>query len=144
MLPSRPHRLALFSLVAMGDLETQKWTEAVILDPSNAKFVPKIENPTQEHQLGINIGFHIGNPSRDTLAILGRNGDIKLKDENFSRTQCSFEVVPESGVVMLCDRSTLQTAQLVGNDAFPYERGRSRRVAVTSQFNTTFGIGQRG
>jgi len=116
-------------------------TEAAILD--NLKFVSEIpkETPIQNHQLGINIGFHNNSADRDTLATVGRKGDIKLKDENLSRTQCTFEIVPESGV-MLCDLSTLHTTHLVGEDAFPYELGRSRRVAVTIQVNTTFGIGR--
>ncbi|OAX83523.1 STE/STE11 protein kinase [Emergomyces africanus] len=136
-MPRPCHPLALFSLIPLGGR-----ARAVLDHPDNSHLVSTFIDDDGNEVSGIDIGFHIGSGSRYTLATLGRSGaDITVEGSSISRIQCSFELHEESHVVMLYDRSNSQTTQVFGEDAMPFETGRIRRIAVTQEFNTRFGIG---
>ncbi|ERT00366.1 serine/threonine protein kinase [Sporothrix schenckii ATCC 58251] len=116
------------------------------LNPLNRAAYEVAGNDSNKHLLweprvfGIgHVASKSGNPT--VLATIGRDGDIYIPDENISRVHCSFELDADTGIVMLYDRSNSQTTQTVGNDAFPFEFGRPRKVVVMPDINTTFGIG---
>jgi hypothetical protein len=64
-----------------------------------------------------------------------------MEGSSISRLQCSFEIDLDSGVVMLYDRSSIQTTQVSGENATPFESGRLRRVVVQEKLNTIIGTG---
>src|SRR5205814_8204675 len=79
-----------------------------------------------------------------TLATLGRNNiDIIVEGSSIARSQCSFEILPDTGIVMLYDRSFNQSTQVSGKNATPFEHGRIRRV-VQDKLNTEIGMGGEG
>ncbi|EER36541.1 calcium/calmodulin-dependent protein kinase [Histoplasma capsulatum H143] len=132
-----PHPLALFSLVPL-----ENRARAALDHPDNSHLVSTFNDDDGNQVAGIDIGFHIGSTSRYTLATLGRSGaDVTVEGSGISRIQCSFELNPDSHVVMLYDRSNSQTTQVFGEDAIPFETGRIRRIAVEPRLNTRFGIG---
>ncbi|EEH06284.1 serine/threonine-protein kinase ppk11 [Histoplasma capsulatum G186AR] len=132
-----PHPLALFSLVPL-----ENRARAALDHPDNSHLVSTFNDENGNQVAGIDIGFHIGSTSRYTLATLGRSGaDVTVEGSSISRIQCSFELNPDSHVVMLYDRSNSQTTQVFGEDAIPFETGRIRRIAVEPRLNTRFGIG---
>lgn len=54
--------------------------------------------------IGLEVGFHVAPRSAGSyiIARLGRHGDLVLNDVNVSRLHASFEINPETKVVMLC------------------------------------------
>ncbi|KIH91211.1 hypothetical protein SPBR_01482 [Sporothrix brasiliensis 5110] len=116
------------------------------LEPLNGAAFAVAEDDSNKHLLWEPNVFGIGHVASKTgnptvLATIGRDGDIYIPDGNISRVHCSFELDADTGIVMLYDRSNSQTTQTVGNDAFPFEFGRPRKVVVMPDMNTTFGIG---
>jgi len=136
---SHPHPLTLFSLVPLNQR-----AHDIVNHSSNSHMVSTLP----EGKLALDIGFHIRPRSRNTLATLGRSADVDIfvEGSSIAKTQCSFEIDdPTTGVVMLYDRSHLQTTQVFGENVKPFELGRVRRVVVARNVNTEFGIGgQRG
>ena len=133
MARPHPHPLALFSLVPLNDR-----ARAVLAHPDNIGLVSALA----DGRSGLDIGFHVGSSSRYTLATLGRSGaDVSVEGSGISRIQCSFEVLEESGVVMLYDRSNSMSTQVFGMSATPFEPGRTRRVVVRDKLNTEIGMG---
>lgn len=129
----RRHPLAWFSLVSRN-----KRAEDVITHPCNSHLVSMLEG----NRLAFDIGFHIRSGACNTLATLGRSDtDIMLEGSSIARVQCSFEIAPDTGVVMLYDRSHGQTTQVFGPVVAPFEYGRLRRVLVQDQLNTLLGVG---
>ena len=130
---SAPHPLALFSL-----------------KPCNTRAYKVVANSTNDHlasiledgQIGLNIG-HVhptsGNPT--TLATLGQTGDIIMQEPSIARIQCSFEIDPNTNIVMLYDRSHSLSTQVFGDNATPFECGRPRKVVVQKGLNTIIGMG---
>ncbi len=130
-----PHPLALFSLIPVRGNDRAK---DVVANSANSHLVSKLSNGA----LALDIGFHIRSKSSDTLATLGRSDtDIILEGSSIGRVQCSFEIDLDTGVVMLYDRSNSQTTQVFGENATPFEWGRSRRVVVQKKLNTIIGMG---
>ena len=128
-----PHPLALFSLIPSSDQ-----AHAVVAHPSNSHLVSI--TPKGVHAL--DVGLHIRSRSRNTLATLGRNDtDIIMEESSIGRFQCSFEMDPESGSIVLYDRSNNQTTQVFGDHAIQFEHGRLRRVVVQPGLNTVIGMG---
>lgn len=114
----------------------------MLAHPSNAAFVSIDRDGVQY----LNIG-HIRprSGSKDVLATLGRgNSDIFVAGCAISKIQCSFEVNPDTGVIMLYDRSHGQTTQVFGQNSIPFEYGRPRKVAVQEDLNEYIGMGGRG
>lgn len=75
--------------------------------------------------------------------MLGRNNaDIIVQGASIARSQSSFEIDdPDTGVVMLYDRSNGQTTQVFGGNVKPFEPGRIRRIVVANGVNTEIGMG---
>lgn len=136
---ARPHSLALFSLQPLNDK-----ANAVVEHPHNRCLVSKQIDGSQV----LDIGFHIRSRSCSTrtLALLGRGDtDIKIEGSSISKIQCSFEINLDTKVVMLFDRSHGQTTQLcggaIGQDTFPFEHGRIRKVVVQKHLNEEISMG---
>ncbi|CDM30302.1 hypothetical protein DTO013E5_9283 [Penicillium roqueforti] len=129
-----PHRLALFSLRPLNER-----AKNVASHPGNKHLTSKLNDGT----IVLDIGFHIRSRSRHTIATLGRGGDADLFIEGFniSKIQCSFEIEPNTNVIMLYDRSHGQTTQVFGHNATPFEHGRVRQVVVQKNLNDVLGMG---
>lgn len=128
-----PHPLALFSLVPLNER-----AERVLAHLSNQHLVSRVEDGS----LGLNIG-HVRSISGNdnTLATLGRNGDVTVDSSSISKTQCSFEVDPDTKVIMFYDRSHSQTSQVSGDNATPFGYGRPRKAVVQKDVNDIIGMG---
>lgn len=90
------------------------------------------------------VSLHSGS-SLQTLATIGPNStDIIMPFHDISRTQCSFEVCTESGLIMLWDRSDGQTTHILyvpDTPCFEFEFGRPRRILVSEEVNPIIGFG---
>ncbi|KAJ6442569.1 serine/threonine protein kinase [Purpureocillium lavendulum] len=137
MVPSRPvrHVGTILSLAP----KNERAAEAVN-DPANdhlRSFCPGIDGGV------LNIG-HVRSgraSSSGTLATLGRNGDVVLRGTSVSRIQCSFEIDPVSGYIVLEDCSSTWTTRVYGENATPFPRDREpRRVAVRPGQNEIIGM----
>ncbi|KAI0415056.1 kinase-like domain-containing protein [Xylaria grammica] len=128
------HPLALFSLVPSN---VRAWE--VLNDPHNSHLLSTLSDGT----LALDVGHVVsvsGNPT--TLATIGRNNaDIIVMGGSISRAQCSFELDPDSNIVMFYDRSNNWSTQVFGSDSTPFEYGRLRRVMVNGKINKTIGMG---
>jgi hypothetical protein len=133
---ARPHSTVLFSLSPVPGNEQAK---NAIAHPANSHLV----STSPSGVLVLDIGFDIHRSSHKTLATLGRGlqADIHVEGGNISRLQCSFELDLDSGVVMFYDRSHGCTSQVFGQNAIPFERGRTRKVLVQRDLNTIIGMG---
>jgi hypothetical protein len=128
-----PHPLALFSLVALNER-----AEEVVAHPCNRHLVSTLE----DESLALDVG-HVRSASGDddTLATLGRCGDILVDGVSIFKIQCSFEIDRDTGIVMFYDRSHGQTSQVLGENAVQFQHGRLRKVVVQEQLNTIIGMG---
>ncbi|KAK4204866.1 kinase-like protein [Triangularia verruculosa] len=127
------HPLALFSLKPCCSR-----AEGVVAHPSNRHLVSELNDGT----LAIDIGFNIRSRSCGTLATLGRGDtDIFVEGSSISKVQCSFEIDPETNVIMLYDRSHSQTTQVFGENAIPFQHGRLRKIVVQEGLNGIVGMG---
>ncbi|KAL9101820.1 MAG: hypothetical protein Q9163_002967 [Psora crenata] len=129
------HPLALFSLKPLNprSLEAVKHSQ-------NSHLVSKL--PGDGEAPGLDVVYDIRSQSPNTLATLGRSDtDIILEGSIIGRVQCSFEINPDTKVVMLYDRLNAQTNQVSGANATPFEHGRPRRVVVQRDLNTIVGMG---
>ncbi|MCJ1431849.1 hypothetical protein MMC27_001204 [Xylographa pallens] len=93
--------------------------------------------------VGLGVG---GSSSQQCLATIGRgHADITINMPYISRTQCSFEVDRHTGNVMLWDRSSGHNTHILpahpGQEWFPFEPGRPRKVHVSDRVNTRIGFG---
>lgn len=128
-----PHPLALFSLKPLNERARN-----VVAHPGNAHR----RSALSDGEVGLDVGFYIHSQSHNTLATLGRGGtDIIVEGSLISRIQCSFELDPDSGLIVLYDRSHGQSTQVFGEHATPFELDRNRRVVVGEGINTKFGMG---
>lgn len=90
----------------------------------------------------LDVGFHLGSESPDTLATLGRgNTDIFMAGLNISKLQCSFEINLDSNAIMLYDRSHGHTTEVFGEDAIPFDHGRPRKIVVQKGLNEMIRMG---
>lgn len=135
----RPHKDALFLLKPMNGKARD-----VVRDPDNSHFFsPSLQN---NEVASFDIGFHINSQSSIyTLATFGRyECDITLRPSSISRTHCSFEVDdPNSGTIMLHDRSPWQKTRVSGGDrseSFDVRRP-PRKILVHPGFNTSLSMG---
>ena len=127
------HPLALFSLIPINER-----AKAVTTHPYNSHLISAFAID----QLAIDVGLHIRSKSCNTLATLGRgDADILVEGSNISKIQCSFEIHPDTGVVMLYDRSHHRTTQVFGDNVIPFENERIRQVVVHQELNTIIGMG---
>lgn len=138
-MPRPPNPLALFSLIPVSENER---AERVVTHPDNIHHVSTLPDGAE----ALDVGFHIRGKSSTTLATLGRGieADIYIEGSTISKVQCSFEINLETGVVMFYDRSHGCSSQVFGENATPFERGRSRRVLVQRRLNTIIGMGGEG
>lgn len=132
---SKPHPLALFFLRPLNDRALQ-----VLKHQGNEHFVSCLDH----EYLGLDVG-HVRSLSGDTsvLATLGRNGDTFVQGVSISKIQCSFEIDQPTKTVMFYDRSHSQTSAVLGDNAYPFQYGRPRKVAVHQRFNARIGMGGR-
>jgi hypothetical protein len=136
MFRTECHPLTLFHLIPLNER-----SKNVLTHPSNSHLVSSLP----ENRLVLEIGFHIRSNSCNTIATLGRgDADIFLEGASIAKIQCSFEINPETGVVMLYDRSHGSTTQLFGENALRFEHGRVRKVLVQHKLNTIIGMGGAG
>ncbi|KAI3334146.1 kinase-like domain-containing protein [Ustulina deusta] len=128
-----PHPLAVFSLKPLNQRACD-----VVNHPANDRLVSRLIDGT----LALDVG-HFVSESGDamTLATLGRNADIIIPGASISKIQCSFEIDPDTNVVMFYDRSHNLSSQVFGEENTPFEYGRPRRVVVRNCFNTKIGMG---
>ncbi|KAI9768629.1 MAG: hypothetical protein M1840_004826 [Geoglossum simile] len=132
-----PHPLALFSLCPRNER-----AERVVSHPNNSHHrVSILDGGRLTYAIG--IGFHTRGKSSTTLATLGRGVDVDIfvEGNSVSKLQCSFEINPGTGVVMLYDRSHCCTTRVSGENVMPFEYGRVRRVLVQRGLNTVIGMG---
>lgn len=108
----------------------------VVNDPDNSRFVSTLYDGT----LVLDVG-HVREPCNTTLVTIGRNGNIVVKGASIAKVQCSFKIEPETNVVMFYDESHLQTSQVFGDFAWPFEYGRPRKVVVEENVNDIIGFG---
>lgn len=129
----KPHPLALFSLIPINGQ-----ARAVVAHPMNEHLV----SIQRDGMLGLDVG-HVRLRPGNVIAILGRGegADVYIEGPSISKVQCSFEIDPGSNVVMLYDRSHGQTTQVYGEDAIPFEHGRTRKVVVDVILNTQIRMG---
>ncbi|EXF86240.1 hypothetical protein CFIO01_02299 [Colletotrichum fioriniae PJ7] len=133
---SQPHPSALFSLVPKNIR-----SQSVLEHPDNQPFL----SYQKDGRLALDIGHIRSKAGHNTLAILGRGDvDICIPGSTISKTQCSFEINPDTDVVMFFDRSHGRTSQVWGETCFPFEFGRPRKVVVQRGLNTIVGMGGRG
>ncbi|KAI0439398.1 kinase-like domain-containing protein [Xylaria telfairii] len=128
-----PSPKALFALLPLSDRAHE-----VLRSPRNKRFLSKLGNGTPVLDIG-----HVRSKSANssTLVTLGRDGDIVLEGGNISKTHCSFEIDPDTHVVMFYDRSHSQTCQVYGQPSYPFQYGRPRKIAVLHNLNGIIGIG---
>ncbi|EEU40180.1 uncharacterized protein NECHADRAFT_76198 [Fusarium vanettenii 77-13-4] len=136
-----PHPQALFSLVPLNARAI-----GILTYRDNDRFVSSFplhsDNPTVKVQ-GLDIGPQIASGSNDTLAILGRVGNIKFDDLEISPYHCSFELDEHNREeVILQDRSLDNSTQPYGRTAKPFKEGHlDRRVLVDREINLQFSMG---
>ncbi|KAI1773050.1 kinase-like protein [Hypoxylon cercidicola] len=91
------------------------------------------------------IGNHASKSSLPgVLASLGNDdsADIYLDSNSISKFQASFEINPQSNMVMFVDHSSDQSSQVSGGNVFPFEYGRlPRQVVVTREINKQIKMG---
>lgn len=139
-----PDPLAPFSLEPANDRARQE-----VANPFNKPFVSTRKTAEGEVTV-LDIG-HIRSTcgDEDTLATLGRAGDILVEGAGISKIQCSFEVNRETGIIMFYDRSHGQTCQVFDAEleddsksiVTPFESSRLRRVVVQEGLNPRIGMG---
>lgn len=137
-MPHRsPHPDAYFSLVPNNERAL-----TALNHPNNQRYISTFEDPLKlgSQVSGLDIGPYIGSKSRNTLATIGRSGDIVVEGSRISRKQCSFEKYGDE--VMLLDWSLTGSTQFFGETAMPFQKSRSlRRVVVDKKINLEFGFG---
>lgn len=112
----------------------------VVNDPNNQYLAS-----TADGHVVLAIGYNMRSPTNtNTLATMGRDGDILVNDRLISRIQCSFEIEPKTGVVLLYDRSTSRSTQVYGDPSFKFELNGIRRVVVQKDMNQLLGMGGTG
>lgn len=120
----------LFYMLPISDLAHE-----VLKDPDNAYLVDR-SGPTPRIAIG---HFQSKCGSRSTLVEIGRDGDITLRGNGYSRKQCSFGVDGNSHVIMFYDDSSAGTSSVLGPDSMPIGPGRPRKIVVQPDLNTMIG-----
>ncbi|CAH0045768.1 unnamed protein product [Clonostachys solani] len=95
-----------------------------------------------EEEIGtpaLSVGFIPSAKGGKTILTLGRKGDIIVEGGDISDVHCSFKINPETGVVMLHDKSQNNTTHVRGH---AFQGGRSRKVAMTPGKYEFFRIGR--
>lgn len=135
-----PHQNTVFSLIPLNNLTT-KW---FIDEPKNRHLVTTLWGSFRV--LSIRPGL---SKCSLTLATIGRdsNKEIYSSHNNVGRTQCSFEINPRTGAVVLYDLSadhedggTKIICERTSRTT-PFEGGGGRKVVVKPGLNTAFGLG---
>lgn len=135
-MPRPRHHRTLFSLEPVNDQAKE-----VLADQINKSFVSTLD----DGRLALGIGHIRSKRGAGTLATLGRgNTDIWIENPSISRMQCSFEMDLDSRIVMLYDKSSNSSTQVLGENATPFEYGRDRKVAVLPSIDTMIGMGGEG
>ncbi len=128
-----PHPLAVFSLKPLNERAYD-----VVNHPANDRLVSTLVDGT----LALDIGHAVSESGEaTTLATLGRNADIIIPGASISKIQCSFEINPDTNVIMFYDRSYNLSTQVFGENKTPFEYGRPRKVVVRNDCNTKIGMG---
>lgn len=109
--------------------------QEVIDDPDNAFLIDR-SGPSPCFAIG---HFQSKCGRRETLVTFGRLGDIVLRSTMFSREQCSFEIDPNTHVIMFRDSSKAGTSSVQGQNATPFRPGQPRKVVVLHNLNTYIG-----
>ncbi|KAH8726459.1 kinase-like domain-containing protein [Phaeosphaeriaceae sp. PMI808] len=129
-----PHHLALFYLKPKNPQ-----AEEIVSDQQNSVFA----TVSDEGKNVLDIGHIRPSGSNNTLATLGRgsDADIYIACPSISRIQCSFEVDPQTCVIMFHDRSRTHTSHVSGPNAMPFEPGRPRKIVVQEGLNKFIQMG---
>lgn len=128
-----PNPAVLFSLLPKNDR-----AKRALHCPENAQFLSSLA----DGEAVLDIG-HVPSASGDqnTLATLGRAGDILIEGSLMAKIQCSFEMNRETGVVMFYDRSHKRSSMVGGQNVVQFEDDRPRRIVIRPQVKTFIGMG---
>ncbi|KFA67998.1 hypothetical protein S40285_10113 [Stachybotrys chlorohalonatus IBT 40285] len=125
------------------------------LKPIGASSIQAVVHQGNEHLISylrdgspvINIG-HVLSVSNvkfgETLATLGRNGDVVVQGEAITSVQCAFAIDPETHFVMFHDRSHNMTSRVLGIESVPFEANRPRKIVVRKGCNEIISMGGEG
>ncbi|UNI23035.1 hypothetical protein JDV02_008878 [Purpureocillium takamizusanense] len=131
-----PHPLALFSLAPMSP-----GARDAVLHRANDHLRSACRG-IQDFVL--NVGHVQSRRNDDTLASMGRDGDVVLQGSSISKLQCAFEIDPSLHFIVLHDKSSHWNTQVYGENATPFPSGcMPRRVRVSPHQNTRIGMGGR-
>ena len=130
--PDNHHPSTRFSLVPLNDR-----AKAATAHPNNAYIARK----SDDGKIVLDIWRVLSTSGDTTLATLGRTGDVFVEGSNISRIQCSFEVHPDTGLVMFQDRSRSHTTQVFGENVIQFAHGRPRKVVLFNDTQTIIGFG---
>lgn len=93
------HERTLFHLVPLNDK-----ARAVLGQRNNGRFVSNYGTELQPIP-GLEVGYHVSKKrSADTIAIVGRQGDLTIDDDQVSRTHFDFRVMPDTFCLQLGKR----------------------------------------
>ncbi|KAL8303423.1 hypothetical protein RB600_007054 [Gaeumannomyces tritici] len=105
--------ITIFHLVPRNDTARE-----ALRHPDNRRFVSRAPNES----LGLEIGFHVASVPGRVMARLGRNADLILQQRNVSGVHVSFEMHPETFVVLLSCRTKRASSVVVTPTNGPAER----------------------
>ncbi|KAK0709148.1 hypothetical protein B0T26DRAFT_874297 [Lasiosphaeria miniovina] len=121
------------------------------LRPLNDRAQAAIENPkntvhvrlsrTNERVLSVGHVRSTRGEHRTTLITIGRDADIVVDGCSIAKIQCSFEIDIEKGLVVFYDRSHLQTSNILGPCATPFQSGSPRNTPLLAGTDTIIGMG---
>ncbi|KEY72207.1 hypothetical protein S7711_00208 [Stachybotrys chartarum IBT 7711] len=125
------------------------------LEPIGASSMQAVVHQGNEHLISylrdgspiINVG-HVRSASDvdlgDTLATLGRDGDVVVQGDAIASVQCAFAIDPETHLVMFHDRSHNMSSRVLGIKAVPFEANRPRKAVVRQGCNELISMGGEG
>jgi hypothetical protein len=103
-----PHPQTLFHLVPA---KRSKPANDSLLDSHNELYVSNCN--TERNRDGLEIGYHVPERPRPQVIVeVGRDADLILQGSSISRIHFAFELHPESGEIMFCDRSRYQNTEI--------------------------------
>lgn len=105
--------ITLFHLVPRNDTARE-----ALRHPYNHRFV----SPAPDKSPGLEIGFHVASVPGHVMARLGRNADLILQQRNVSGVHVSFEMHPETFVVLLSSRTKRASSVVIAPKNGPAER----------------------
>ncbi|KAK3380174.1 hypothetical protein B0T24DRAFT_675888 [Lasiosphaeria ovina] len=113
--------------------------QAVIENPKNKDHVRL--SRTNERVLSVGHVRSTRGEHRTTLTAIGLDADIVVDGCSIAKIQCSFEIDIEKGLLVFYDRSHLQTSNVFGPCATPFQPGSPRNITLLAGTDTIIGMG---